>query len=182
VSYPPVIVQVLLVLIVIPAAFFDYRSRRVPNWLSLAGVLLGIGLNFFLYETPGLWTSLKGMGVAFGIYFVLYLLRAMGAGDVKLMAAVGAIVGLWNWVGILVITSVFGGLAALVLVSKKGRLRTTFRNIWLILTSLGHRQAPYETNPELDVRNEQAVRLPHAVSICFGAMAFLIAAYIWAPR
>ena len=61
-------------------------------------------------------------------------------------------------------------------------LRNTFRNIWTILVSLGHRQAPYESNPELDVRNEQAVRLPHAVSIAFGAMGFLIAAYIWAPR
>jgi prepilin peptidase CpaA len=182
VSYPPLIFQVLLVLIVVPAALFDFRYRRVPNWLSLAGVLLGVGLNFFLFETPGLWNSLKGLGVAFGIYFVLYLLRAMGAGDVKLMAAVGSIVGWANWLGILVLTSVFGGLAALVLVSRKGRLRSTFRNIWMILVSLGHRQAPYQSNPELDVRSEQAVRLPHAVSIAFGAMGFLIAAYIWAPR
>jgi len=183
VSYPPLVVRVLLVLIVITAAFFDYRHRRVPNWLSLTGVLTGVGLNYFLDQPPtDLSNSLKGFGVAFVIYFVLYLLRAMGAGDVKLMAAVGAIVGLWNWIGILVLTSIFGGVAAIVLVSKTGRVRSTFRNIWTILRSLTHRQAPYESNPELDVRNEQAVRLPHAVTIAFGAMGFLIAAYIWAPR
>jgi prepilin peptidase CpaA len=182
VSYPPLIVQVLLLLIVLPAALFDYRQRRVPNWLSLAGVLLGIGLNFFLYETPGLWSSLKGLGLAFLIYFPLYLIRGMGAGDVKLMAAVGAIVGPANWLGILVLTSIFGGLAALVLVSNKGRLGSTFRNIWMILISMRYGKAPYQNNPDLDVRNEQAVRLAHAVTIAFGSMAFLIVAYIWAPR
>jgi prepilin peptidase CpaA len=182
VSYPTLVVRILLVLIVAPAALFDYRQRRVPNWLSLAGVLLGIGLNFFLYETPGLWNSLKGMGLAFAIYFLLYLIHAMGAGDVKLMAAVGAIAGMWNWVGILVVTLLFGGLAALVLVTGKRRLRSTFRNIWLILISIRHGHAPYQDNPELDVRSDQAVRLPHAVSIAFGAMGFLIVAYIWAPR
>ena len=116
------------------------------------------------------------------IYFPLYLLRAMGAGDVKLMAAIGAIVGAANWLGILVLTSVFGGLSALVLVMSKGRLRHTFRNIWIILTSLVHRHAPYKSNPELDVASEQAIRLPHAVVIALGCMAWLAAAAIWAPR
>ncbi len=90
-TYLRPIVQVLLLLLVIPAALYDSRQRRVPNWLALAGLLLGIGLNSFLYESTGLLTSLKGLGVAFLIYFPLYLLRAMGAGDVKLMAAIGAI-------------------------------------------------------------------------------------------
>ena len=182
-SYPPLVVQILLLLIVVPAAMFDFRQRRVPNWLSLTGVLLGIGLNFFLGQPPtDLSNSLQGLGLAFVIYFPLYLIRAMGAGDVKLMAAVGAIVGLKNWLGILVLTAGFGGLAALVLVLNKGRLRSTFRNIWLILISVRHGQAPYENNPELDVRSEQAVRLPHAVSIAFGAMGFLMVTYLWAPR
>jgi prepilin peptidase CpaA len=106
----------------------------------------------------------------------------MGAGDVKLMAAVGAIAGPANWFGILVLTSVFGALSAIVLVTFKHRLRQTFLNIWVILISLRHRQAPFESNPQLDVRNEQAIRLPHAVVIACGALSFLIAAAIWAPR
>jgi prepilin peptidase CpaA len=181
-TYPPIIVQVLLALLVIPAALFDSRERRVPNWLALAGVVLGIGLNSFLYETPGLWFSLKGLGLAFVIYFPLYLLRGMGAGDVKLMAAVGAISGWANWLGIFVLTSLLGGLIAIVLVLAKGRVRRTLANIGTIFMNLRLRQAPYQGNPQLDVRSEQGMRLAHAVVVAFGTLAFLIAATLWAPR
>jgi len=160
----------------------DVRSRRVPNWLTLTGVALGIGLNTFLYETPGLWVSLKGLGLAFAVYFVLYLLRGMGAGDVKLMAAVGATSGAANWVGILVLTSIVGALSGLVLVAFKGRMRSTFRNLYLILMSLRRGRAPYQDHPELDVGSDAGVRLPHAVMIALGTLGFLAAGAIWAPK
>jgi len=181
-TYPRPIVQALLLLLVIPAGLFDSRQRRVPNWLAGAGILLGIALNAFLYENAGLWTSLKGLGLAFLIYFPLYLLRAMGAGDVKLMAAVGAIAGPANWLGIFVLTCLFGGVAAIVLVAAKDRIRRTFENIWVILLSARLGQAPYTDNPQLDVRSGQGLRLPHAVVIAFGTFGFLLAATIWAPR
>lgn len=182
-TFPRPIIQVLLLFVVIPAALFDYRQRRVPNWLALSGLLLGIGLNSFLdVETANLGTSLKGLGLAFLIYFPLYLLRAMGAGDVKLMAAIGAIAGWANWLGILVLTSLFGGVAAIILVTSKGRLRKTFLNIWTIFLSALHGRAPHEGNPQLDVRSSQGLRLPHAVVIAFGTLGFLLAATIWAPR
>lgn len=181
-SYLPPVLQALLALVVIVAAVSDYRTRRVPNWLTLSGVVLGIGLNSFLYETQGLWLSLKGLGLALLIYLPLYFLRGMGAGDVKLMAAVGAIVGPADWIGILLLTAVFGGLAAIVLVTFKHRLRETLQNVGFILVSLRHRQAPFDANPQLDVRSDQAVRLPHAVVIACGTLAFLAAAAIWAPK
>ncbi len=172
-TYPPIAVRVLLALLVIPAAIWDFRRRRVPNWLTLPGLFLGIGLNVFLFETAGLWMALKGLGLALLFYFPLYLLRGVGAGDVKLMAAVGAIVGPANWLGILVLTSLFGGAAAIVLVAAKGRLRGTFQNIWLILMSIGHGHAPYRDKPQLDVGSEQGIRLPHAVIIACGALGFM---------
>jgi prepilin peptidase CpaA len=181
-SYPPIIVQLLLALLVITAAMFDSRQRRVPNWLALSGLVLGIALNTFLYESAGLWMSLKGLGLAFLIYFPLYLLRGMGAGDVKLMAAVGAIAGWENWLGILFLTAILGGASAIVLVVTKKRFRSTFENIGLILLSVRHGHAPYEGNPQLDVGSNQGVRLPHAVVIAFGTFGFLLGAAIWAPR
>jgi len=181
-SYLPPVFQFLVALIVLTAGYFDLRYRRVPNWLTGTGVLCGIALNTFLLQTQGLLFSLKGLGIAMLIYFPLYMLRGMGAGDVKLMAAVGSIVGLWDWIGILVCTAVFGGIAAIILVTTKGRFRKTFQNMWMILVSLGHRQAPYQTSPELDVANERAIRLPHAVVIAVGALCFLAAADKWAPR
>src|SRR5450631_39042 len=105
-SLPALAIRIFLEVLVIVAALWDIRTRRIPNWLTLSGVLLGVALNTFLFEINGLWFSLKGLSVAFGVYFILCLLRAMGAGDVKLMAAVGAAAGWGNWLGILVLTSV----------------------------------------------------------------------------
>lgn len=181
-SLPPLAIRVLLLLLVLLASLFDIRKHRIPNWLSLTGAVLAIALNTFLFEMAGLWYSLKGLGLAFAIYFVLYLLRGMGAGDVKLMAAVGAAVGPFNWLGILFLTAVIGGVAALGLAGSKGRLHRTFVNMWLLLLSLRHGRAPYRDNPALDVGSEMALRLPHGVVIAGGTLAFLAAALIWAPR
>jgi len=180
----PPVTQVLLLLLVLPAAVFDYRQRRIPNWLVLAGLLCGIALNtFLLYDNPsattGLVYSLEGLGLAFLFYFPLYLLRGMGAGDVKLMAAVGAIVGPALWLWILFFTAVLGGITAPIVVLSKGRVHRTLQNLWMILVSIRYRQAPYATNPELDVSTDQGLRLPHGVIIAVGAVGFLAAKAIW---
>ena len=181
-SLPPPAIRILLEVLVIVAAIWDIRTRRIPNWLTLSGVVLGVGLNTFLFETAGLWFSLKGLGLALGVYFVLYLLHAMGAGDVKLMAAVGAVAGAANWFGILVLTSLAGAVAGLLLVAFKGRFRKTLGNIGIILTSLGRGRAPYKETPELDVSSDQGMRLPHGALIALGTLGFLAAALRWAPR
>lgn len=174
--------QGLLVLLVAAAAAFDLRQRRVPNWLTAAGLLSGIGMNIFLFETDGLWISLEGTGLALLIYVPLFALRAMGAGDAKLMAAVGAITGPANWIGVMILTSLFGGIVAVALVLGKGRVRHTLQNLKLILTSWRFHHLPYHLSPELDVGSDQSLRLPHALSILLGTITFLVAAYIWAPR
>jgi len=166
------------------AGWLDWRSRRIPNWLVLAGLVAGIALNtFLLYDNPsplsGLWYSLQGLGVAFLVYFPLYLLRGMGAGDVKLMAAVGAIVGWKAWIFVLFFTSVLGGLTAVLVVVSKGRIYHTLQNIGMILMSIRYRQAPYSANPELDVGTDQGVRMPHGVIIALGTIGFVVAKTIW---
>jgi len=181
-NLPPLAIRIFLEVLVIIAAIWDIRTRRIPNWLTLAGVVLGVALNTFLFELNGLWFSLKGLGIAFGVYFLLYLLRAMGAGDVKLMAAVGAAAGWQNWLGILVLTSIAGAVAGLLLVAFKGRLRRTLSNLGLIISSLGRGRAPYKESPELDVGSEKAMRLPHGALIAIGTLGFLAAALRWAPR
>ncbi len=181
-TFPPPAIRILLVLLVVIGAAVDLRQRRIPNWLTLPGIVIAIALNTFLYESDGLLLSAKGLALAFGVYFALYLLRGMGAGDVKLMAAVGAAVGAMNWFGILLLTSIAGALAGLALVAVKGRMRSTFRNLFLILMSLRRGRAPYQEHPEIDVRSEEAVRLPHAAMIAAGTLSFLAAGAIWAPQ
>jgi hypothetical protein len=78
VTFPPIALQVVLAIIAGLAAIYDLRYRRIPNWIVLTGLVLGIGLNAFLFEWAGVRQSLLGLGLAFVIYFPLYLLRGMG--------------------------------------------------------------------------------------------------------
>jgi prepilin peptidase CpaA len=168
-------VEALLVLVALAAGFFDLRERRVPNWLTLAALIAGIAVNLALAHRPGLWTSLEGLGLALLIYLPLYLLRGVGGGDLKLMAAIGAIVGPIHWFWIWIFTALLGGVAALVLVIAKGRLRATLANVWAILTSLARGRAPHLEHPDLDVRRESTLRLPHGVVIAAATLIFLLA-------
>jgi prepilin peptidase CpaA len=150
---------------------YDYRWRLVPNWVTLPGVVLGIVLSFW---TLGVWSSLEGLGLALAIYGSLFLLRALGAGDVKLMAAVGAVVGPGPWLRIFLLTALCGGIAALVLILVRGRFRHTLWNTGLILASITRGQAPHKLSPELDVRTTAGMRLPHAVMIACGTVLYLL--------
>jgi prepilin peptidase CpaA len=174
----PIASQLLLCMIVFPSAVYDYRWRRVPNWATLPGVVLGIALNFWVLDV---WVSLEGLGLALAIYGSLYLLRALGAGDVKLMAAVGAVVGPGHWLWIFLLSSLCGGIVALVLILVRGRARHTFSNIGVILASLGRGQAPHRSSPELDVGTTAGLRLPHAVMIACGTLFYLFFAQ-WLAR
>jgi prepilin peptidase CpaA len=171
---PPGVVAVLLAM-VLAAAVYDVRYRRIPNWLTLAGVLAGVALNGFLDQgRPGLFvSSLLGLAMAFGVYFVLYALRAMGAGDVKMMAAVGAIVGWRDWFGVFIITAIIGGIMALILVAMRGRVKKTLWNVAFILSELKGGRPAYMRREELDVKNPKALGLPHGAVIAVGTVFFL---------
>jgi prepilin peptidase CpaA len=172
-TLPPPAITALLLALVIGAAAYDVPYRRIPNWITAAGVLLGLGMNTFLYGWPGLRTSLTGLAVGFGAYFLLYALRAMGAGDVKLMAAIGAMVGWQDWFGIFLVTAVVGGFAAMALMAMRGRVKKTLWNVGFVLTEMRHGRAAYLSNEELDVRSSKAIGLPHAAVIAVGTLVFL---------
>jgi prepilin peptidase CpaA len=83
---------VLVVAFVVAAAGFDVRTHRIPNWLVLLGAVTCIAGQMIQPALLGFGSAgaLKGIAVGFAILLPLYLLRATGAGDVKLMAMVGA--------------------------------------------------------------------------------------------
>lgn len=172
-SYPPPSIQLALGILVVTAGAFDLKYRRVPNWLVLLGLAAGLALNGWLGGLSGLVEALKGMGLALLVYLPLYVLRAMGGGDVKLMAAIGSLVGASNWFVIFVITGIVGGVVALLVLVWTGRIRQTLRNIWLLLTGLRAGMAPHEVSPELDVRSDRSYSLPHAAVIAAGTLLFL---------
>src|SRR5579864_1938211 len=79
--------------ITLAAAFVDFRTRRIPNWLTVPAFVAGLTLRSALFGWPGAKTALEGAGLALGLLLPLVLLRAVGAGDWKLMGAVGAFLG-----------------------------------------------------------------------------------------
>lgn len=173
----PWILILILLAVVSIAAFTDIKSRRIPNWLVLTGLLLGIALNWFLFGWGGLKSSLLGAAVGFGIYFAFYLLHAMSAGDVKLMAAIGSLVGPQFWIAIFFFTAVSGGIIAVGLLLAKGRFRRTLLNVGIALQELRRFRAPYIAHEELDVRSGKALRLPHGVAIALGSICFVFIQY-----
>lgn len=166
-------IRVLVAVLVLAAAASDIRTRRIPNWLTLSGVCAGLGLNSALYGLAGLKASASGLALGFGCYLVLYCLRAMGAGDVKLMAAVGAIVGPSSFIAVLIATALSGGVLALALIIWKGRVKETFWNTLFIVGELMHFRAPYSKRTDLDVKDPRSVNMPHGVAIAAGTIICL---------
>src|SRR4051812_22980547 len=75
------------------AACIDVRSRRIPNWLCLTLILTGLTRSFFAHSDVTPLGALAGFGLGFGLGFLLFAIRALGGGDVKLLAGVGTWIG-----------------------------------------------------------------------------------------
>ncbi|MGC2658787.1 MAG: A24 family peptidase, partial [Bryobacteraceae bacterium] len=121
----PLALKVLLIVFVLVCAGFDLHSRRIPNWLNVAGMLAGLVANLALLHWAGLLDSGCGLMLAVIVYLPLYLLGALGAGDVKLMAAIGVIAGPRNWFFIFLATCVAGGVLGVCVAASKRRLNET---------------------------------------------------------
>ena len=171
-------VAAVLALVAMIACVTDIRSRRIPNWLTAIGILAGFSLNIFLYGLPGLKNASLGVGIALLVYFPLFCVKGMGAGDVKLMAAIGALVGPGNWLRIFIFTALIGGAIALALILYRGFLNRTLHNVGHILMSPFRGRLPYQDNPELDVTSGAGLSLPHGAVIALGTFFFVFVSLI----
>lgn len=165
---------IAVVAVVLMAGVYDLRFRRIPNWLALTGMISG----FVLHTADSGWHGLGQAGLGFvlalGVYVLLFVLHAVGAGDVKLMAAVGSLAGPRNWLWIFLLTALIGGAISLVLAIAAGRLRRTLWNAGFILREMISLRLPYLNREELDVRSRHALTFPHAVAIA-AATVLLVA-------
>lgn len=171
-----------MALLLLAVVWEDVRHQRIPNRLVFWGAGLGVLLNTFWPEGFGFVSQLPGglgfvsaiEGLALGLVVMLpmYLLRAMGAGDVKLMAMVGAFLGPWDVIGAVLCSFVAGGLLALGYAWKIGVLRRTLQNIRFILYSSAVKIAGGGI-PTLEDAPETAGKFPYAVAIAVGTLGYL---------
>jgi prepilin peptidase CpaA len=157
-------------------AYFDIKSARIPNRLTYSAILAALILRPLLLGWHGLFQGLGGLLLGGGIFAFLFMIHTMGGGDVKLMAAVGALVGFSNTGQALIWCTLFGGLMAIGYVVAKKRYRATLLN--LISLVRFHATAGAASHPELNLSNPEAVRMPYGVAIAVGALAPL-AVTVW---
>jgi prepilin peptidase CpaA len=109
------------------ATFTDLRNRRIPNWLVLPFLLAGIVASTWLHGWHGLGYSFEGLGLGLVLYGVLFWMGGMGAGDVKLAAAIGAWIGPGQLFIAMIVTAMAGGIMVLGWALFGGFLKDLFK-------------------------------------------------------
>jgi prepilin peptidase CpaA len=155
--------------IVALAAAIDIQTRRIPNFLTFGGALAALALHAATGGWTGLGASAAGWLVGASLFFPLYALRGLGAGDVKLLAAVGACLGPWDILRASLYTVLAGGLLALAVGTIRGYNRQALRNLWALLAFW--RAAGVQPYPALTVESATGPRLAYGTAIAAGTFA-----------
>ena len=166
----------VLMALVLAAAFIDCRTRRIPNKLVLFGVAFGIAYNIAFPPFPkaGVLWPLQGLGLGFIAFVPFYALGVMGAGDVKLMAMVGAFLGPLDLVWVILCTLIAGGALSVLWSLVTGKAGRMFRNL-AQLSQQALFSALSGIRPSLRLDDGASVgKLPYAVAIAFGTIGYLI--------
>jgi prepilin peptidase CpaA len=154
------------------AGYFDLRSRRIPNWLVGATIALSLIWHTAVGGLAGLWMSALGLLIGIAVLFPLFLLRGMGAGDVKFFGALGAAVTYRHVFTVLMISALIAGGMALFRVVLARALVATLANIVSIINRLVHgRLSPH---PLANLANEKALAIPFGVSLAAAAWIFVL--------
>ena len=155
--------------LVFAAAVFDVRSLRIPNWLVFGGAILGILYSSISAYGMGAMSSLGGLAVGLAAFMPLYMLRAMGAGDVKLMGMVGSFLGPTSTFGAVLTVFVVGGVLAIAAAIRNRAVQTLVDNSRFILTDITFK-VMNGSAIRVDPPPASAGKLPYALAIAAGTI------------
>ena len=153
------------------ACISDLRTRRIPNVLTFSSAAGALLFHLFTGGWPAAAWSLGGYLLGAALFFPMFALRGMGAGDVKLLAAVGAWLGPGQVALVALATSIAGGVLGLVVAVGYGYLRTALSNLWMLLTHW--RVAGVRPLPAVTLQGAKGPRLAYAVPIAIGTVVTL---------
>ena len=156
------------------AAFVDYRSRKIPNWLTVPAFVAALTLRTALFGWPGAKSALEGTALALLVLLPLVLLRAFGAGDWKLMGAVGAFLGPLMFLFVLVGSILVNGAVALLEMMRTRRVRETLNNLRVLVR--GFFSFGLRVHPKISLDNPELLKLPFGVAVAIATVACYCAA------
>jgi len=168
----PTLIAAIAVVFIVACCVVDARTRRIPNVLSASAMLAGVGLNTAYFGISGLGVSLGGLLAAAAVLLPAFAAGGIGAGDVKMMGAIGALLGPQLALAGLGLGMIFGGLIMLVHLARRGRLQEKLGSTWAMVASaaLARSVEPLRA-PAADAN---AVALPYSVPLGLGTVAVLI--------
>ena len=168
---------------VLYASWVDYAQRRVPNWLNAALAASGLmaqGACFGWYQhgAGGVGWGLLGLAVGFGVLIVPWLMHGMGAGDVKLMAAIGCWLGPWLTLLSFAAGAVVGGVIAVVMIVWTGRAVHAYTNLQTIFTKMRRLETAFSEFGGAKSFGSTSQLLPYGVPLTIGTLGVLLTYYL----
>jgi prepilin peptidase CpaA len=161
-----IVSSALLVPLAVVITYYDARYRRIPNAFVLATLVAGLSVNTIIDGTHGALASLGGCALAFALMFMLHIFGAMGAGDVKLFAAIGSVVGLSLVLPTFLVVVLVGGALAVVTMLRAGTVKETLWRVVQIFVGF----LPGWEMPRFSVPAERRYTIPYGVAITFGSL------------
>ncbi len=156
----------LLIPLAIIIGYYDVRYRRIPNAFVLATLAGGFAVNAIFGGLSGVYSSIAGCALAFVLMFTLHIFGAMGAGDVKLFAAIGTVIGGSLVLPTFLVVVITGGLLATVSIIRTGTVVSTMNRVFQILVGM----LPGWQIPKFAVPVDRKYTIPYGVAITLGSI------------
>lgn len=153
----------------------DWRWRRIPNWLTVPGLVAGIAANTVVGGWPSAKAALLGAGLGLAVLLPFVLVRSLGAGDWKLVGALGACLGPQRLIATLFFAVLIAGLMALILIVWKRRVWQTVRNLGRMMAAFLSLRLP---DAEVSLDNPHAVKVPFGVAVALATLVYA-AQQVW---
>ena len=163
------IFRFFLFCVLITAAIIDAKYRKIPNILTFSTIVAGLAYHFWLSGFEGFLFSLGGAFLGMGLLIVFYLMGKMGAGDVKLMGAVGSILGPAGVFNAFLFTALVGGIYAIILLLYKGRFADSMNRMWQALKLTFLTQSPVAPD-----ENKTGPVLCYGIAIAIGTSLSIV--------
>ena len=160
-----------VLIVALVAVLFDVRTRRIPNWLTFGAAGAALVYSTLDAGLPGAGISAAGWLAGAALFFPFFALGGMGAGDVKLLAALGAWLGPRDSVWVAMFAAIAGGVVGLAVAAAQGYLRTATSNLWLML--MHWRTQGLGPVPGLTLKDASSPRLAYAIPISIGLVCTL---------